>query len=372
MRVLIFRDWLLPYSETFIVEQARTLQRYQPCFLGSRFVEGGLAPPGEAQVIAPAGSIRGRLEELGFKLTGRSRTASAFLEKARPSLIHAHFGPDGLTVLPLAQRHRIPLVVTFHGYDATVTPGHAGHFRQRQFFKRWRALDRGAARLIAVSKFIERKMVEVGFAPDRIEQHYIGVDAEALAPQPAAPGRARVVFAARLVQKKGCEHLIRAFRRVREAVPGAELVVIGDGPLRTALEAQARQLIPGSFSFLGALPRPQVLDWISRANVFCVPSVTAADGDSEGLGMVFLEAAALERPVVSFAHGGVPEAVQNGETGLLAAEGDDGQLAEHLVTLLRDPDLARRYGAAGRTRVLAHFNLRAQTSKLEHIYDHVV
>jgi colanic acid/amylovoran biosynthesis glycosyltransferase len=103
-----------------------------------------------------------------------------------------------------------------------------------------------------------------------------------------------------------------------------------------------------------------------------VPSVTAADGDSEGLPVVIFEAAASGLPVVGFDHAGIPEAVIDGETGFIVPEGEVEPLAARLGELLADPDLAARMGGRARTLAEQDFDLARQTERLERIYDDVV
>jgi colanic acid/amylovoran biosynthesis glycosyltransferase len=115
-----------------------------------------------------------------------------------------------------------------------------------------------------------------------------------------------------------------------------------------------------------------VRDRMSRASVFCVPSVVAASGDAEGFGMVFIEAQAMGLPVVSTLSGGIPEAVKNGETGLLVAEGDSAALAEAILRLMQDEELWQQYSLAGRRNVVNHFNLAQQTGRLENLFEQLL
>jgi glycosyltransferase involved in cell wall biosynthesis len=171
----------------------------------------------------------------------------------------------------------------------------------------------------------------------------------------------------RLVEKKGCEHLIRAMGRVRGACPGVRLVIIGEGPLQTQLQQLAKQECPKT-TFLGARSAHEVREWMNRAAVFCVPSTTARNGDQEGFGLVFSEAQAMGLPVVSFASAGVPEAVADGETGFLVPERDEAGLARNITLLLTDKQVWQRFSTAGSARVRSQFDLRRQTRVLEEIY----
>ena len=175
----------------------------------------------------------------------------------------------------------------------------------------------------------------------------------------------------RLVDKKGCTYLIRAMAEIQRSMPDVELVIIGDGPLRAELEAEARGSLR-KHRFLGVQPSTVVREWMSRARVFSVPSITADSGDAEGFGIVFAEAQAMGVPVASFASGGIPEAVAHGETGLLSAEKDWRGLARDLALLLRDDDLWNRMSDRARRRVAERFDLRKQTRLLAEIYREVL
>ncbi len=372
-RVLIFRSRLLPGSETFIQSQAQSLARYEPNFLGRKRVRGLDLPADRVKVIN-RGSLFGRLNDWRFTARGElpDRILRA-LRKEPPALIHAHFAVDACLAVPIARELAVPLVVTMHGYDVTTRDE---VFQQRsdralrQYPGRRAALFREADRFIAISRFIRDRAVRVGCPEERTTVLYIGIDETRFSPAARPITRRKVLFVGRLVPKKGGEHLLRAMAVVQERFADAEIVLIGDGPQRETLQNQARALT--NVDFLGAQPPHVVLEHLRDASVLCVPSIAAANGDSEGLGMVFLEAQACAVPVVSFDSGGVSEAVEHGVTGLLAPAGDDSALATHLMRVLADPALAHEMGVAGRKRVEQLFSLRKQTVLLEQLYDEVV
>lgn len=371
-RVLIYRDRMLPHSETFVLAQGEGLTAFEAFYAGSARVPGGIAVPAERSLFVNDGTRFGRMGEILFKMFGLvSRPHLARLEESRPLLVHAHFGPDGVLAQTLAEALQVPLVVTFHGYDATMTEAalRAKSFVEKKFLVRRERLVAGCARFIAISDFIRKRLIESGIPEQKIVVHYIGVDLETL--KPSDVERKEVaLFVGRLVEKKGCAYLIRAMQRVQESLPDLELVVIGDGPLRGELEeAAARSLT--RYRFLGAQPNDVVREWMNRSRIFSVPSVTAASGDAEGFGIVFAEAQAMGLPVVSFASGGIPEAVADGETGFLLPEKDWEGLAERIVLLCRDQPLWRRMSQAGRRRVAENFDLKRQCRILEKIYAEV-
>jgi glycosyltransferase involved in cell wall biosynthesis len=159
--------------------------------------------------------------------------------------------------------------------------------------------------------------------------------------------------------------------RVQATMPEAELVVIGDGPLRPALERLAGETLC-RYRFLGTQPQESVRAWLNRARVFSLPSVTAESGDSEGLPTTVIEAQASGLPVVSTIHAGIPEAVAHGETGFLVPERDWEGLASSILLLLRKDALCHRFAVAGKGRVRALFDLQKQTALLEEIYEDVL
>ncbi len=353
MTVLVYRRNLLAYSETFIIEQTSHLRRYQPFFLGRSRIPG-LAPP-EGRVAlskkdAPFVELTGRWPALEERLAG---------ENVR--LIHAHFEGGGIAMFPLAKRLGVPLVTTGHGWDVTAADSARWPNPVLRWFyqQRRRGLQREGRLFVAVSEHIRRKMLELGYPEDRTIVHYIGVDCNRFTPDGAVAREPVVLFVGRLVEKKGCAHLVEAMAELR-----ARLVIIGDGPLRSALEEMAPRA-----EFLGAQPADVVKSWMNRARVFCVPTVRAANGDMDGCPIVFFEAQAMGLPVVAFASGGTPEAVEDGETGLLAAEGDTAGLAERLARLLNSDADWERMSAAARVRVRRDFDVVKQCEKLEAIYD---
>lgn len=370
MNVVIFSSHLLPPSQTFIKAQGEKLRHFTPYYVGSRLVKGLNLPP-ERTLVINQGGVIGKAEETLFKVSGFAPKLYQQLHQLNPCLIHAQFGLSGILALPLARSLNVPLLVHFRGADATLTEelSRYASLNHWLYFQRREVLKQEATLFITVSKFIQKKLIEQGFPPEKIKPHYHGVDLESFSPQPDIPREPVVLFVGRLTEKKGCDFLIRAMARVQTEVP-LELVFIGDGPLRSQLEASAAKQLR-RFRFLGLQPPETVKSWMNRASILAAPSVTAADGDSEGLPNVVLEAQAMALPVVSTFHAGIPEAVIHGETGLLSAERDWERLADHILQLT-NPQKWQRFSIAGRNHVEAHFDRAKQTQALEEIYLSIV
>ncbi len=364
----VFRLQLFKPSETFITAQAGALVRYVPIFIGRR--RFGLAPAGvEAAILAPgwAAALRlvlfrdvaGLVEALG----GR-----------RIDLLHAHFAVDAVYAQVLARRLGVPLVTTLHGFDVT---------RRRRSMLRslrpalvhavcgWRSLARDGELFLAVSDRVAEAARDRGVLTTRLRRHAIGVDVARM--RPAGEGEAGlIVHVGRLVEKKGTADLIDAFAAIAHRRPDARLLLIGDGPLRARLQAQARRTgLADRISLLGGLAHEATLAWLARAAMVAVPSRIARNGDAEGLPTVLLEAAALARPIVASDAAGA-EALDHEVSALVVPAGDVSRLAAALDRLLDDRGLARELGREARRRVVRDYDLARQTARLEDLYDDLI
>lgn len=362
----IFRSPVFNASETFVAAQAAGLVRYQPLVIGLE--DKGNVPAGLAGRVMLAGSG----ERLALKLFGDGRRLAARIRPYRPALVHAHFGPDGLLALPLARMLGVPLVTSLRGYDvgrSRLSLLASGRLSWLRYAVGQEALLREGNLFLAVSDALRARAVAAGFPPERTRTHYNGVD---LARFPAGPGGdgATILHVGRLVEKKGTALLLAAFGEVRKAHPGAVLAIVGEGPLRGALERRSAELALGeSVRFLGAQPAAAVAEWMRRSAMLAAPSLAARDGDAEGLPNVVVEAAASALAVVASDHAGIPEAVADGRSGFIVPEGEVEPLARRLSELLASAELRRGMGLAGRKLAEARFDAARQMEKLEEIYD---
>ncbi|SDO31295.1 Glycosyltransferase involved in cell wall bisynthesis [Nakamurella panacisegetis] len=366
--VAIWRtDWL-PASETFIVDQIAALARWRPITVGLRRVTDGFPiipdlAPFDRRVLSRAAHRADAI--LGYRFP-----YDRWLARHEVRVLHAHFGPGAIRVLPIAMRNRLPLVATFHGFDATSEPA-----RTDEAGRRYRAglvrLFSGCTRLIAVSEFIAERLIELGAPESKVIVHHIGVPTDRGPQFDDRSRRSGITFVGRLREQKGIRHLIEAVAALPDDLRSSTPVrVIGTGELRAELGQLAdRRRV--NVQWLGRLSPEQVAVELEHTAVFCGPSITH-DGATEGFGTVYLEAALHSAPVVAYASGGVVESVANGITGLLVPEGDVVGLSGQLRTLLTDTDRARQLGRAGRERVLRSFDIRQQTAELERIYDETI
>jgi glycosyltransferase involved in cell wall biosynthesis len=363
--VAIWRSELLPGSETFIRHQAEAMTRWRPRVVGGVKVDSPAARAADS--VAYSAGPWERVAWRTMRLTGRSSRVESLLAASNPTLVHAHFGGEGWLIGSSARHLGVPMVLTVHGADVTAVPRAPGIRGVRGRWKLRRAFDQ-ATIIIAVSQFIRSRAIECGADPAKVRVHHVGIP---LPRFPAvAPKHWDVVFVGRFVEKKGIDDLLVATAAVR-GVPRPRCVLVGGGPLERQMRERARQLGVDA-TFVGPQPPVVVEEYLARSRVFVGPSRTAANGDAEGLGMVFLEAASHGLPVCSYRHGGVPEAVRHGETGLLCEEGDVRSLADNIRRLLVDDGLRSRLGSRARQHVERDFDVLRNTRTLEDLYDEVV
>lgn len=370
--ILIYRNELLPPSETFILSQANALRRFMPAFAGLRHVHNALdLRPHRTFTLSTHESVPGKLRRRFFLRSGHSRSFIRNIAQHAPQLVHAHFAIDAAAILPIAKKLRLPLIVTLHGYDVTVAEQSPQPWpTEKAYLRRKGDLTQYASLFLCVSEHIRRQALACGFPEDKLRVHYTGVDL-AIKSTPTERDPNVILFVGRLVEKKGCIHLLHAMRQVQQKHPNAKLIVIGEGPLRRDLEAKAAQSRI-NVTFLGNQSQHEVHQWMRCARLLAAPSIRAANGDSEGLPTVLCEALAAGLPTIAFATDGVTETFPLERRSTLPRESDISGLSEQIFRILQDDDLWLRTSCAGRCFAESHFNLHTQTGILEEKYEEVI
>jgi colanic acid/amylovoran biosynthesis glycosyltransferase len=236
---------------------------------------------------------------------------------------------------------------------------------------------RGAAFAVTISDYNLRLLAGwYGRLADRVEVIHCGVDAAVFRPRSEAAvagvadaaggdGRFEILSIATLQPQKGHAVLVAAAGRLVERGIPVRVRMVGEGEERPALEAAiAAAGLTEHVQLLGRQPRDRVAALLGESDVVVQPSIVLPSGKTEGIPVALMEALASAVPVVATSVSGVPELVEDGVTGRLVPPGDDLALADALADLHRDPALARRLAEAGRTRVLASFDLRTNTRHL--------
>jgi glycosyltransferase involved in cell wall biosynthesis len=175
--------------------------------------------------------------------------------------------------------------------------------------------------------------------------------------------------AGRLIEKKGLRASLRAFAAFARECPKARLTIAGEGPLLDELRQTAAELrIAEGVVFTGFVSQSELRDLFYDAHIFLHPSETGADGNQEGVPNSMLEAMASGLPVFATTHGGIPEAIDNGVSGVLVAERDAEALARRLLEMAARPEMLSAIAQRGAAAVAEKFEQRAQVRKLEDCY----
>ncbi len=338
---------------------ARDLVVYAPDFCGAAEFDAAQAfqvyrHPGP--LMLPAGEVRRRATEL----VREHRIGAVWYGAAAPlSLMSPALRAEGVT----------RTVASTHGHEVgwSMVPG------ARQLLRR---IGRVNDVLTFVSRYARRRISGALGPCAALEYLPPGVRVDTFRPDPVARRSIRdrygigdaplLLTVSRLVARKGHDTLIRAVPALLPLVPDLRLLIVGDGPDRRRLRELASGLaLTDRVIFAGSVPWPELPGHYSAGDVFAMPCRTRGSGlDVEGLGLVFLEAAASGLPVVAGASGGAPETVQQGRTGLVVDGRDVAAVADATASLLADPRRAQQWGANGRAWVSREWNWDRSADRL--------
>ena len=288
------------------------------------------------------------------------------LDQAQAKLLHIYFGHIAVHLLPLVHAWKKPSVVSFHGADVTVDLEKPAYRAATMEMLR-------AVRLVLVrSESLGRALMELGCAAEKIRIQRTGIPVAEIPFQPRvwpSDHAWKFVQACRLIEKKGLQTSLRAFAKFALRYPGSTFVIAGEGPLEAELEASARDLgINDKVSFPGFLSQNELRELFYRSHIFLHPSERGGDGNQEGVPNSMLEAMASGLAVFATKHGGIPEAIEHGRSGILVNEGDDDALARAMLEAVAHPGQLTAIARTGADSVREKFEQSAQTRKLEDYY----
>ena len=298
-----------------------------------------------------------RLLLLPLFIVAQMRTLRRLHREQAFDAIHAHWIiPQGFSIalLRFLRFTLPPVLLTSHGGDLYALRGRFLEEIKRRILSRVDAVT-------VVSEAMRQYCEEKEFAPGRIDVQSMGVDLDtAFTPGDSDSPREGLVFVGRLVEKKGVEYLIDAVAILAPQHPGLTLKIVGDGPLRNSLAGRANeQGVSDRIDFVGAVLNVDVPGYLRSASISVMPSVVAASGDQEGLGLVAVEAMGCGCAVVASDLPAVRDTVIDGRTGLMAKPADAADLADTIGRLLTDASLRQQLAEEGRRHALAHFNWKA-------------
>jgi colanic acid/amylovoran biosynthesis glycosyltransferase len=379
MRVVHFLDSFPALTETFIYNYVAESQRQgvDNHILAARPGDDRLSVPSDLQVITiprrlHIGRISARVRRLvGYETTQElgwrslRRRAVPLLNGLQPDVIHAHFGPAGVAIAPVAARLGIPLVVSFLGYDISRL------YRDPWWVRQYEKLGAIAQTFIGSSHHIGDRLTSIRRTRARVEVIHFGIDLDRFSfrdPTSDFDGaHLRLVSVGRLVPKKDPLALVTSFAKARRHLApmlSPSLTIAGDGPLMSDVRQHVMaHRLTDVINLRGAVSSGTVCDLMGQAHMYVQHSRTAPNGDEEGMGLTFVEASARGLPIVSTRHNGIPDVVLDGRTGYLVPEGDVDAMAQRIIELAENSSLWSTMGRAGRAHVEEGFSLDRQVAR---------
>ena len=360
-----------------IYRQVRSLHDYETFVMTKALQNSELFPFSDIEIIPKPHSNPFRHGWLKFVkqrppivYRGEYQMLSKLLERRGADLMHIYFGHTGVHLLPFIERWHKPCVVSFHGADV------AQKKDIRDYGPKLRELFNAVPLVLARSKSLAERLLTLGCPPERLRINRTGVPLHEfpfVRRDAPTDGRWRFMQACRLIPKKGVATSLCAFAIFQKEFPNAELIVAGKGPLQSHLEELAEELgISAKVHFRGFLSQSELMEVYATSHFFLHPSETPPDQNQEGIPNSILEAMATGLAVLATRHGGIPEAVEHGRSGLLVEERDFEALATEMKAIVRAPLAFREMGALASESVAANFEQREQIRQLEAHYDEAV
>ncbi len=292
------------------------------------------------------------------------------LTRVDAQMLHIYFGHVAPQFLPLMKAWPRPVLVSFHGADAAVD------MEKPRYRAAMQQVFTHAALLQCRSEALASDLIALGAPREKVILQRTGIPMEEWKYQERCTpeeGAWQFIQSCRFIDKKGLDTTLRAFAIIAKTYPKATLLLVGDGPQRAELEALAASLgLAERVQFTGFKPSGFLLKYIYASHIYLHPSRTSADGNREGVPNAMLEAMATGVPVVATHHGGIPEAITDGVSGLLVPENDPEALAAATLRLLADKELRLRLGEGGHRAVEEGFAQHVQSQRLVSVYKELI
>jgi colanic acid/amylovoran biosynthesis glycosyltransferase len=318
------------------------------------------------------------LNSLNFLKFGKSAASleilyqiTPFLDKGPYDIIHCHFGPLGYLGIFLKSVGAVhgQIVTTFRGFDISSYIKRNGEHTYDMLFEK-------GSLFLCVSEQIKSILISLGCDEQKIIVHRSGVHISeshfSLCHQKIGD-KLRLLTVARLVEKKGVQYGIQSVAKLLKRHPNITYKIAGDGYLKDTLQRLIEELnVSNNVTLLGWKTQEQIRELLQEADILLAPSVTSQNSDREGIPGAIVEALAWGLPVLSTRHSGIPEVIQDGESGLLVPERDVDALAEKLEYLIEHSELWPEMGRKGRKYVEEHYDIDKLNDRLVEIYQRLL
>jgi colanic acid/amylovoran biosynthesis glycosyltransferase len=378
--ILIHSSTILPISQTFIHRQIDGIaEKFGVVLLAEKFANPDIFAYRRdlktRDILKSINGLNRISHQISLKVNkpaapysrGIKKYIKEILEEDNIQLIHSHFGPNAIKILEVAKLSGKPLMVSFHGYDASTLIKH------RKYLNQLKPVFDYAKKIILVSPhMIENLQIslanqsKVEIVPYGINTDFFLGEDGVRAMKPTVD----ILHVGRLTNKKGVPDLIRAFAEVSGKYPDVRLHIVGAGEEESVCVDLVREKkLDSRVTFYGAQTQEFIKKKMASCDVFVLNSRVADDGDMEGLPNTILEALSMEMAVISTDHAGIPLAIKNNENGLLIPEKDNKSLSDALVKLVTNKELRLQLGKSGRVAVLKSFTQESMCSTINRVYE---
>lgn len=331
----------------------------------------------QGETLAYDGGILNKLRQkslyyclIPFFMAGELIATINIVRREKIAALNAHWVlPQGLVALAAVcvTRRAVPIICTLHGGDVFALNNPFAAALKRCVLKRCSAI-------VAVSSAIRDRVVALGAGPEKVAVIPMGVDLCALFVPPASkPNSKSLLFVGRLVPKKGLSYLIDALPAVVKKHPDALLTIVGSGPEEAAARARIEHLgLTHQVHFTGAVSNEQLPALYQAAAIVIFPSIVDASGDTEGFGLVMVEAMGCECAVIASDLPAIHDVVTDNETGLLVEQKNSGQLAEKIIFLLDNAAVRESLGKKARSAACARYDWSITSRKYCSLVDKII
>jgi glycosyltransferase involved in cell wall biosynthesis len=354
----------LDVSETFIFEPLRLMKDFHPdvfCFQRRNAEKFPYEPIYSLDELSAEEQKKNNFKAI----FGREEYFSKLIKEKNIKVLHAHYGFGGIYALQFKKKNpKLKIMVNFYGLDVYQ------HTRNYLYRLQLKKLFKHGDLFMGCSAKMKNDLLKLGAPESKTKVQYGGADISKFNfSLPEVTEETVFLMCGRFVEKKGFEYGLKAFIDCCSPNSNIRLKIIGSG----SLEEQLRKIAGNSscsrkIEFLGPKSHDEYLREIEKAHIFLCPSVTAKNGDQEGLPTVLIESAAIGRPLIATDYSGIPEIVHHKQNGLLVKERDVFGLSEAIRTMVSKKNKWAEYAKYGRALVEENFELNNQTKKIENYY----
>lgn len=362
MNIAIFTPGQNPYSETFIQAHKRYLKDQVFYYYGGK---GHIRLEGADSLVSKAKHwqyrINRKLHRYPYSYINE-QAVLASLKTQTIDVILVEYGTHAFNLQNLLQASGLPVVVHFHGYDASVTETIKKCNAYKEVFKL-------ASKVMAVSISMEQKLLELGCPREKLIYNVYGPQPKFETVNPTF-AKKQFIGIGRFTDKKAPYYTIMAFKDVALKHSEARLLLAGDGVLMNVCRNLVKQYgLEKQVQFLGVITPEVYRDLLSESLAFVQHSITATNGDMEGTPLAVLEASVAGLPVIATRHAGIPDVIIHGKTGLLCEEHDVETMSENMLKLLDDIDFAKQLGLAGKAHLKSHYTMECHIRVLQEVLE---